>query len=96
MNDLISRSALLDDIEETVRFSVRSGVPSAEMRGANKVVSRIEVAPAVDAVPVVRCKDCYYFRMYHCKHPQWEYPQGFPMVSEYDFCAYGERRNGDD
>ena len=50
-NDLISRSALLEDIEESVVFTVRSGQPSAEVRGANKIVNRINAAPAVDAAP---------------------------------------------
>ena len=34
-NDLISRSALLEDISESVVFSGRSGETSAEMRGAH-------------------------------------------------------------
>ena len=49
-NDLISRSALLADIEESVVFSVKDGQPSAEIRGANKITDRIKAAPAVDAV----------------------------------------------
>lgn len=53
-NDLISRSALLEDISESVVFSGRSGETSAEMRGAHKVTARIKAAPTVDAAPVVR------------------------------------------
>ena len=48
MNDLISRSAVLVDIHESVVFSGRSGETSAEMRGAHKVTDRIKVAPAID------------------------------------------------
>ena len=94
MNDLISRSALL----EKVQFRLPIDNHNAEVISGCVDITRriIEEAPAVDAVEVVRCKDCYYFRMYHCKHPQWESPQGFPMVSESDFCSYGERRNGND
>ena len=44
---LIDADALMEDIEQTVRFSCRDGVPSAEMRGANKVIDRIEVAPTL-------------------------------------------------
>ena len=57
MNDLISRSVLLQDIEESVVFSGRLD-HTAEMKGANKIRDRIMAAPAVDAVEVVRCKDC--------------------------------------
>lgn len=48
MADLIDRQALLQDIEESVVFSVREGVPSAEMRGAHKITDRIKAAPAID------------------------------------------------
>lgn len=48
-NDLISRSALLEDLEESVVFTVREGVQSAEIRGANKIIARIKAAPAADA-----------------------------------------------
>lgn len=53
--DLISRRALLADIEESVVFSVKNGQPSAEIRGANKITDRIKAAPAVDAV-ALPCK----------------------------------------
>ena len=43
-------------------------------------------APTVDAVPVVRCKDCKYFKTRLCEnednHDDW-------------FCADGERKDGD-
>ena len=43
----IDADALLEDIEQTVRFSCRDGVPSAELRGANKIIDRIKAAPTV-------------------------------------------------
>ena len=57
MADLIDRATLLADIDEAIVYSGRIGT-NAEMRGANKVVDRIKAAPAVDAVPVVRCSKC--------------------------------------
>ena len=44
---LIDADTLMDDIDHTVRFSCRDGVPSAEMRGANKVIDRINAAPTL-------------------------------------------------
>lgn len=52
-----------------------------------------EGAPTVDAIEVVRCKDCKHFVS----------PQGVPCCDEFmglgfpnpsgdDFCSYGERR----
>lgn len=52
MAEYIDRQKLIQDIEDSVRFSSRNGV-SAEMRGAHKIVDRIISAPTVDAVEVV-------------------------------------------
>lgn len=47
----------------------------------------IDDAPTVDAVPVVRCKDCRKFKTYSCRM----------VASGYDdFCSYGERKDGAD
>lgn len=59
-------------------------------------------APTIDAVPVVRCKDCKSFkRDIPCVGgtyngcDQLEGRDGCePYVEEDFFCAYGERRNG--
>lgn len=89
-NDLISRSALLADIEEAVVVSARN-TTSAEIRGVNKVVDRIKAAPAVDAVEVVRCTECQYMKikagLCYCK--VW---QGYNGMGSEGFCSYGERK----
>ena len=47
----------------------------------------IESAPTVDAVTVVRCRDCRKFKTYGCRM----------VASGYDdFCSYGERKEGVD
>ena len=47
----------------------------------------IEAAPTVDAVPVVRCRDCRKFKTYGCRM----------VASGYDdFCSYGKRKEGAD
>ena len=53
----------------------------------------------IDAVEVVRCKDCVYFHNGDC------YNGNFPIkgdltnvyfdMKETDFCSYGERKGGD-
>lgn len=48
-------------------------------------------APTVDAVPVVRCRECEHWKDWGaCGHPDngWDAP---PMGPE-DFCSRGERR----
>ena len=56
----------------------------------------IEAAPTVDAVPVVRCRECKHCdpENYHCDHPM---STAAPLSRKPDdFCSYGERKEGDD
>ena len=58
----------------------------------------IRKRPTVDAVEVVRCKDCKYGEIddadfpaqYLCRH------NGADWNNENHFCSYGERKGGDD
>lgn len=56
-------------------------------------------APTVDAVPVVRCKDCKHYRPQK-KSAHWENRANYCnrivtiRVQPYDFCCYGERKEG--
>ena len=50
--EFIDRDLLLKDINESVVFSVKSGVPSLEIRGANKIIDRIKNAPTADVAEV--------------------------------------------
>lgn len=44
-------------------------------------------APTINAVPVVRCRECRKFKTYDCRM----------VASGYDdFCSYGERKEGAD
>lgn len=52
MAECIDREALLHDIEQSVIYTAREKITSAEMRGAHKIIERIKCAPAVD------CPNC--------------------------------------
>ena len=72
------------------------------------VVDMLESAPTVDAVEVVRCKDCKYQRKVWIEDKRYKFG-GFLCVScdrnddifashtvdgdDNDFCSYGERKN---
>ena len=56
----------------------------------------IEAAPTVDAVEVVRCRECKHCdpENYHCDHPM---STAAPLSRKPDdFCSYGERKEGAD
>lgn len=51
---------------------------------------QIADAPTVDAVEVIRCKDCkHYDGKWLCKI------SGVPSRKPCDFCSHGERKDGD-
>lgn len=70
---------------------------------ADEVAKAVEKAPTVDAVPVVRCKDCKWwvregndsfgYAMF-CDHDCSLGGQGIKKPE--DYCSYGERKGGEE
>ena len=67
-------------------------------------MKHIDNAPTVDAVPVVRCRDCKHWKPTGSKagnsFSDMEYIGGWEFTNycrrESDFCSYGERKEGAD
>ena len=64
------------------------------------VVAEIEQAPPIDAVPVVKCKDCKYGYPCGdeivCYHPEYELAEGKWSYKKDFFCAFGDTKEGAD
>ena len=101
MAEYIEREKLLQDIRESVVFTVKKGtpLPNAEMRGANKVIDRVKSATTADVVKVVRCKECKhtYINSFSaqsgvaiCKFWSNRSETNILAVQQDDFCSYGE------
>lgn len=87
MSDLISRSAVIEALDQ---HSYENG------SDYEKTVELLNEIPAVDAVPVVRCKDCKRWKpcagaTEHVKCCEWA---GY-MIGENGYCVYGEVKNHD-
>ena len=54
-------------------------------------VQDIKSIPTIDAVPVIRCKDCVHYKG-HLYCETWNNSPGFPAVTEDGFCNMAERR----
>ena len=53
-------------------------------------------APTIDAVEVVRCKDCKHWAEFDDYGGRCENPDGLDNYAmPDDFCSYGERKNND-
>ena len=71
-------------------------LPAAYCAGWNGLIELIEKAPTIDAVPVVRCRECKWWQedddIGHCDNPDGLDNYAKPE----DFCSYGKRKGGAD
>lgn len=89
---LINREALLSFEKMDADLCASCG----EHHTAEDVIMMIKTAPTVDAVPVVRCRECNHCdpENYHCDHPM---STAAPLRHKPDdFCSYGEPKEGAD
>ena len=92
MSDLISRSALIAEFERIYAEHYKCTCYQFVHDIFKAMFRRLKNAPTVDAVELVRCKDCVYYRRdsLYCEN------QGAiidpPNWYDDDFCSYGERR----
>lgn len=102
MAEYIKREALIAHIKDLPTWwADAGGVYGRSMKypegmfDCEDVISSVENAPAVDVVPVVRCKDCIYTRKVYgrlvCKYGTCS---GCILREDF-FCANGTRKEGD-
>ena len=85
--------------DDAVKIAEKYGLANGSVLGrhtglADCIASEISGLPAADVAEVVRCKDCKHrTEAGNCGHPRHHgiLPSAYP----YDFCSYGERREGD-
>ena len=53
----------------------------------------LDNAPAVDAVPVVRCRECRYYAASGATTSFCIHPGGMKFTSDSDYCSRGQRRD---
>ena len=94
MDDLISRAAALDAIDgmKPMQGNMEQLAMKALCWAAVKTIQ------PVDAVPVVRCKDCGYFQANNAEEVDWSgrctnvyVPMNGMTVDGWWFCADGKR-----
>ena len=103
---MANEKRLLFDSEFKLRINAvianrkRMGLPYDQLE--NVALGLLDCCPTVDAVEVVRCKDCRcaYINSFSaasgvavCKH--WSNEAKTVIVQQDDFCSYGERREGE-
>ena len=101
MSDWIDRNKLIDILEaeeiEFNRLGQEAFVPSdkthyfGEACGVYRAIVRVEQCDAIDAVEVVRCKDCMWYGNDELDKPHWCQFHGRMTLND-DFCSDGEKR----
>ena len=78
-------------------FSAKEALEYTLVGDAASMAQRvIDRQPTIDAVPVVRCRECKHCdpENYHCDHPMGT---AAPLRRKPDdFCSYGKRKEGAD
>ena len=104
--------ALLDKVLSYYTECERNGkLMHASCEIKQKIADMVYEAPTVDAVEVVRCKECRWGKPYNRNDGEIGYYCGFcghsfkygtawervyePIKEAEDFCSYGERREGE-
>lgn len=59
---------------------------------ANEVAMAVEDAPTIDAVEVVRCHDCKWYKTMFCKMDRWTDLVTIYVAKANDYCSYGKRK----
>lgn len=97
MADLIDRAALLEQLESfraDEKWRKKRTLRERWLRtiGIDIFAEAVKKFPSVDAVPVVRCKDCRKRDTVECEmeYKYEEYP--WKATKDNDFCSSGERR----
>ena len=86
MNDLISRKEAIEWVQNILATHLYYH-PCSKSRNVpiDEVIDRLERVPSIDAVPVIRCKDCARRTFTKC-------PMAIGHQSDYDFCSRAERK----
>ena len=90
MHDLIRRTDIVSKItsaEMQAQFREMSG-----REAYTAFIIALNDAPTIDAVPVIRCKDCKHRGSDMCPMETVELDPWFGSKND-DFCSYGERRS---
>ena len=98
MAEYIERDALLQDIEDSVRITSKTGMINPETRGAYKIIERIKSAAAADVVEVRHgwwivkgyvCGEMEY-QCSECKETEWR-----TSASRLKYCPFcGAKMDG--
>lgn len=104
--DLISRSAVLEILSNEFDMAAEERAESdnekdrafnaGEINCARRSTRKVKELPAIDAVPVVRCKDCKYWKPCQSENRKFCVAIGYGYMTNPDgYCHMGARMDGE-
>jgi hypothetical protein len=98
---LIDANALARELLSITYLGCDGGYYKGRADERDDILQRIQAAPTIDAVEVVRCRECKHFyccsavdRMFYCRHQSGL--KHVKAIEEDSFCSYGERRESEE
>ena len=91
MQRLIDKRCAIKHLKELLKNSI---MPTEWYEGAKSAITRLQKEPTVDAVEVVRCKDCRHWikdGKICCGQTTVGEDESSIITGENDFCSMGER-----
>ena len=92
---MIDADDLLKAIDIERKYLKARGQISAEHILVHNFRELLENAPTVDAVEVVRCKDCKHYRFCLSDVAMTNKNQTQTIYESIDFCSHGERKESE-
>ena len=91
---LIDADAFIEKFDEKVDMKERLIDERTAERFATfcALADAVKEMPTVDAVPVIRCKDCTFGHYIDHGHMHCLHPCGLTTNMSDDFCSYAERK----
>lgn len=90
---LINADALEAKLEEQRKLYIDMDMKGAEHLLVHDVLHHVWEAPTIDAVPVVRCKDCRWRNTIGCD--AYVAAQSVYACEDDGFCKWAERKSDD-
>lgn len=78
-------------------LTVIGGRTNGKVEFAKAIEEAIKKAPTIDAVPVIRCRDCKYYTGKWCtKYSKKQFDINDICKADNDFCSRAERKRQND
>lgn len=89
---IVSRLIDADNLDFTFDRRCFSEGDTQYVRGVDDAIGVVNNAPTIDAVPVVRCRECRHYDHGCCVVKRYEGDDNIIAMPPDGYCSYGQRK----